>query len=437
MGTGLRKPNPQKSRVTRVSGEQDMTVGSAPKFSQVTVPRITNVESISSHSYTKTETAVRGGFSISKNASNKYVASFDELQIRGNWKINSTSIYTGTEDHDGYTTNAGDMTLYSDGSDASIHAKSFYISSAGVLNATSAVISGQITATSGGIGGWSINSTSIYTGTEDHSGYTGTAGHLTLYSSGSVASIHANKWYIDTAGKAYFNTGDFSGAISSSATITGGTFQTAGSGTARAVLTGSGLELFDSAGTAGSITSGSVAFAFAGLLIDCIKTSGAFGVTNRLACSSDVSCTGNFESDGVLYLGERASALSDKTGVGQLWVKNTAPCELWFTGDTGVDISISAAISALSTTCGGVTAAEMNQVENIDSVTISNTQWGYLGAMNQGVATTSTPTFAAGMTIDMPTNDLRFDDSATSTNALTVTIGASTRYIQLHTSVTW
>jgi len=67
----------------------------------------------------------------------------------GGWNINSTSIYTGTEDHDGYTTNAGDITIYSNGTNSSIHAKNFYIDASGNLTATSATISGNITITSG------------------------------------------------------------------------------------------------------------------------------------------------------------------------------------------------------------------------------------------------------------------------------------------------
>ena len=65
--------------------------------------------------------------------------------VIGGWNINSTSIYTGTEDHSEYTANAGDLTIYSDGYDASIHAKNFYIDTAGILNCASAVIQGQIT----------------------------------------------------------------------------------------------------------------------------------------------------------------------------------------------------------------------------------------------------------------------------------------------------
>ena len=34
---------------------------------------------------------------------------------------------------------------------------------------------------------------------------------------------------------------------------------------------------------------------------------------------------------------------------------------------------------------GNLTATEISQLENIDSTTISTTQWGYLGAMDQGI----------------------------------------------------
>ena len=80
----------------------------------------------------------------------------------GGWSINATSIYTGTEDHSGYTANAGDITIYSDGADSSIHAKNFYIDTNGNLTATSVTLTGSITATSGAIGGWDIVAGYIY-----------------------------------------------------------------------------------------------------------------------------------------------------------------------------------------------------------------------------------------------------------------------------------
>ena len=67
-------------------------------------------------------------------------ASFGSTMNVGNWNINSTSIYTGIEDHSGYTANAGDITLYSDGSDSSLHAKEFYINTAGRIFTTNATI---------------------------------------------------------------------------------------------------------------------------------------------------------------------------------------------------------------------------------------------------------------------------------------------------------
>lgn len=45
------------------------------------------------------------------------------------------------------------------------------------------------------------------------------------------------------------------------------------------------------------------------------------------------------------------------------------------------------------TEISNLTAGEGAQLENINSVTISNTQWGYLGALNQGLTTTSDVAF--------------------------------------------
>ena len=54
----------------------------------------------------------------------------------------------------------------------------------------------------------------------------------------------------------------------------------------------------------------------------------------------------------------------------------------------GVDIAtLKSDYDTLDLIVGGVTAAEMNQIEAIGTVTISNTQWGYLGALNQALGT--------------------------------------------------
>lgn len=41
-----------------------------------------------------------------------------------------------------------------------------------------------------------------------------------------------------------------------------------------------------------------------------------------------------------------------------------------------------------------LTASEINQLLNIDTTTISSAQWGYVGSLDQGLATTNSPTFA-------------------------------------------
>jgi len=43
---------------------------------------------------------------------------------------------------------------------------------------------------------------------------------------------------------------------------------------------------------------------------------------------------------GIVKLKEIANSDSDVAGTGQLWVKNTTPCELWFTDDAGTDTKI-------------------------------------------------------------------------------------------------
>ena len=49
----------------------------------------------------------------------------------------------------------------------------------------------------------------------------------------------------------------------------------------------------------------------------------------------------------------------------------------------------------LNTTIGlsGLTTAEVNQLKNIGLTTISTTQWGYLGNLNQDLTTASNVTF--------------------------------------------
>ena len=133
----------------------------------------------------------------------------------GGWTIDSTSIFSGTKDTSAYT--AGGITISST-SGGSIHAKQFYIDTSGNAN-----FKGNISGATGTIGGWTVDSDSIFTGTKDTSAYT--AGGITLSGNGS---LHAKQFYIDTNGNANFKgsitgaTGDFAGNLNG-ASITGGT----------------------------------------------------------------------------------------------------------------------------------------------------------------------------------------------------------------------
>ncbi|QQS44617.1 MerR family DNA-binding transcriptional regulator [Candidatus Roizmanbacteria bacterium] len=93
------------------------------------------------------------------------------------------------------------------------------------------------------------------------------------------------------------------------------------------------------------------------------------------------------------------AVVTDRVGIG-----NTAPTEeLDVTGDIAVsgtvdgrDISADgSSLDTLYTTIGlsALTSGEVDQLENIGAATISTSQWGYLGAMNQSVATTDAVTF--------------------------------------------
>ena len=79
---------------------------------------------------------------------------------------------------------------------------------------------------SGTVGGWTVDSNSIFSGTKDTSGYT--TGGITINSGGSSSngSIHAKQFYIDTSGNAFFKgditgaSGTFSGNLDVAGTVT-------------------------------------------------------------------------------------------------------------------------------------------------------------------------------------------------------------------------
>ncbi len=146
----------------------------------------------------------------------------------GGWSINSTSIYTGTEDHSGYTANDGDMTIYSNCTDSSIHAKNFYITTAGdlvardvdltgAITATSGSFTGTVTSTAGAIGGWTLGASTL---TTTGAGI-GKTGQNQAFWAGS-----------DTQNSAAFRVSHAGALVATSATISGVITVTAGSNVA-------------------------------------------------------------------------------------------------------------------------------------------------------------------------------------------------------------
>lgn len=71
-----------------------------------------------------------------------------------------------------------------------------------------------------------------------------------------------------------------------------------------------------------------------------VKLGDAAGAKRFIVYDSAWQIIIDMDSNGSIKMRERASAKADTAGMGQLWVKNTTPCELWFTDDAGTDTQI-------------------------------------------------------------------------------------------------
>jgi len=77
------------------------------------------------------------------------------------------------------------------------------------------------------------------------------------------------------------------------------------------------------------------------IFINCWNIGGAdVGGTAIELDKLDLDENGNLLLPGTIKLLERAAAIADTPGYGQVWIKNTTPCELWFTDDAGTDTKI-------------------------------------------------------------------------------------------------
>jgi len=156
-------------------------------------------------------------------------------------------------------------------------------------------------------------------------------------------------------------------------------------------------------------TSASLAAAIAGLdsnyatdaELNAVSASLASGVAANAAAIAGLD--GTYATDVALSGVSSSLAASITTNAGNI-SSNTAAIsalngQTLFSGSAqvtlGGDLSGTAANATVAKVQGvALTSGEATQLANIDSVTISNAQWGYLGAANQGVATSDNVTFA-------------------------------------------
>lgn len=111
----------------------------------------------------------------------------------------------------------------------------------------------------------------------------------------------------------------------------------------------------------------------------------------------------------------------------------------------GVDVSaLKTDVDGFPDALKNLTTSEINQLENINSVTISNAQWGFVGAMDQGVATTdnvvfntvgnTTLTLSGNDIIDVNGNELiSFTTTASAVNNLSIANAASGNSVEVST----
>jgi hypothetical protein len=129
-------------------------------------------------------------------------------------------------------------------------------------------------------------------------------------------------------------------------------------------------------------------------------------IGDNLTIQGDVSITGLTNHQGVVTIDETSTEalLVRKDGdTGDVFSVDTTNSVVAVTGDItvsgtvdGIDIATQdSKLEMLYTTIGlsSLTTGEVDQLENIGATTISATQWGYLGAIDQGLTTTDSVQF--------------------------------------------
>ncbi len=97
------------------------------------------------------------------------------------------------------------------------------------------------------------------------------------------------------------------------------------------------------------------------------KTYKKKGSAKRAARDGSVPMTGS------LYITEAAAASADSAGLGQIWVKNATPSELWYTDDAGTDFQLGVVGAIDTTTVDAPTWSDGANASNIWSFDVSGT----------------------------------------------------------------
>ena len=167
------------------------------------------------------------------------------------------------------------------------------ITSFGSAEFANAVIRGNVTANAGSIGGWNVDSDSLYSGTKSSNGNYATSG-ITIGSSGFIS---AKEFRLDADGNAYFK-GDLNGA-----NIVGVTGRFTGSVTVNGDLTAGGTTIYSN----GQITNGGYTLSSTGVLT-------ATGANISGVVNADSGTIGDWLITGSLYA-EASAAFPGNSGL--------------------------------------------------------------------------------------------------------------------------
>jgi len=99
-------------------------------------------------------------------------------------------------------------------------------------------------------------------------------------------------------------------------------------------------------------------------------------------------------NDGTIKIKEQASAESDSTAYGQIWVKSNAPCDLYFTDDTGQDIRITNDGSLAA--AGSASAVKADDIEDGDAAVTLQAESGNNVTVNATAAQLQLKTTTSG-----------------------------------------